>query len=163
MHDENGERPFVTPGKAPGYPNVCADFDRINPAYFQSLYRKMDYLWGNGFVPYVESVRRDHLPPWIEYHDFDVSFARYLSYLAARYSTHNWIYALIHSDVVREQVELDKALNYYYRKYGMMPFGQPTTAMAGRSTLEYFGHTDESPWLKFHTSGNWERDHRMYE
>ncbi|MFC1715501.1 DUF4038 domain-containing protein [Candidatus Poribacteria bacterium] len=162
MHDENGERPFVTPGKAPGYPDVCADFDRINPAYFQSLDRKMDYLCEKGFVPYVESVRRDHLPSWIRYHDFDESLARYLSYLAARYSTHNWVFALIHSDVVREQVELDKALNYYYHKYGMMPFSQPTTAMAAQSTLEFFGHSDRSPWLKLHASGNWERDHRMY-
>ena len=163
MHDENGERPFMTPGKAPGYPDVCADFDRINPAYFQSLDRKMDYLWGKGFVPYIESVRRDQLHPWVKYHDFDESFSRYLGYLAARYSTHNWIFALVHLDAVRRREELNRAFKHYYGKYGEMPFGQPTTAMAAQSTMEYFGHTDESPWLKLHTSGNWNRDHRMYE
>lgn len=40
MHDEHGERPFLLRPERP----ELADFDRINPAYFRSLDRKMRHL-----------------------------------------------------------------------------------------------------------------------
>lgn len=162
QHDEDGNRSFLLPGKCDGKQDACADFDRINPAYWQSLDRKMDYMWANGFVPYFESVRRDHFAAWIRYHDFNESFVRFLMYLRARYSTHNFIYSLFHCDGVWFRDELDEALDLYYDRHGLMPFGQPTTVMANRSTLDFFGHVEDSPWLKIHTSGNAMRHHGIY-
>ena len=164
MHDEDGNRSFMLPGKCNGLQHICADYDRINPAYFQNLDRKMDYMWENGFVPFVESVRRDALNVWWRYHDFDVSFSRYLNYLAVRYSTCNWMFSLVHGDgwpPRQVPAECTSAFDHYYHKYGPMPFGQPATAMGSRSTLYYFGHTDKSPWLNLHSVGNWRRDHRI--
>jgi len=48
-----------------------ADFDRIIPEYFQSLDKKMKYLSEQGFVPLLESVRRDNCPAWKAYFDFN--------------------------------------------------------------------------------------------
>ena len=165
MHDEHGNRPFMLPGRCDGLQDLCPDYDRINPAYFQSVDRKMDYLWENGFVPFIESVRRDALDVWRVYHDFEASFPRYLNYLAARYGAHNWIFSLVHGDYWPDpQVPgyCAAAFDTYYHTYGPPPFGQPTTAMADRSTLYYFGHVDQAPWLQLHSVGNWERDRRIY-
>jgi len=60
MHDKDGNRPFLFPGKAPGYPTVVPDFDRINPAFFKNIDKKFQYDQENGFYPYVETIRRDH-------------------------------------------------------------------------------------------------------
>jgi hypothetical protein len=165
MHDEEGNHAFMFPGKCDGPVESCADFDRINPAYWQNLDRKFDYMQDNGFVPYMETIRRDHFHSWMEYHDFNESFVRFLGYIRARYNTHNFIYSLIHGDWMEEELvdQIDEALDLYYEKYGPMPFGQPTTAMAARSTLKFFGHIDESPWLEMHTSGNDDRHHGIYE
>ncbi|MCX7011036.1 MAG: DUF5060 domain-containing protein, partial [Candidatus Sumerlaeota bacterium] len=163
QHDENGNRPFCLPGKCNGKQDACADFDRINPPYWQSLDRKMDYMQANGFVPYLESVRRDHFATWIRYHDFNESFVRFLKYLRARYGAHNMIYSLLHCDGVPFRDELKEALDLYYSRYGPMPFGQPTTVMAGKSTLHFFGHVEESPWLQLHASGNATRHHGIYQ
>ena len=57
MHDESGNRPFALKDGGP-----IADFDHLNPVYFQSLDKKMDYLASVGFVPFMETVRRDHGP-----------------------------------------------------------------------------------------------------
>ena len=92
MHDEEGDRPFFFPGQCDGHQDACADFDRINPAYWQNLDKKMDYMYENGFVPYVESIRRDHLHTWMAYHDFNESFSRFLMYIRARYGTNNMIF-----------------------------------------------------------------------
>lgn len=42
MHNEGG-RPFLFPGRVPGFEDVFPDMDRINPAYFQQLDKKIDY------------------------------------------------------------------------------------------------------------------------
>lgn len=57
--DNEGGRPFLYPGKVPGYEDIFADVDRINPKYFQYLDRKIDYLNEQGFIPFVEVSRRD--------------------------------------------------------------------------------------------------------
>ncbi len=164
MHDENGNMPFVFPGKCNGKTDACADYDRINPAYWQNADKKMDWLWRQGFVPYLETVRRDHLHTWVAYHDFKRSFSRLLLYYQARYGTYNWIYSVFHFDTppfLKEKFV--EAVDHWYDTYGPMPFGQPTTIMSSRSSLEYFGHTDVTPWLKIHTSGNSTRNHAMYK
>ena len=44
---------------------------RIDPAYFASLDRKMRHLSEQGFVPFLETIRRDNAPSWKRYFDFN--------------------------------------------------------------------------------------------
>jgi len=165
MQDEDGNMPFAFPGRSRGKTDLCADYDRINPAYWQNMDKKMDYLGAQGFVPYVETVRRSHYASWKAYHDFDDSFSRYINYIKARYGAHNFIFSLTHNDGVPEGEGkngfVHKAIIAYHGKYGGMPFGQPVTAMMSMSSMEYLGHVDESPFLTSHSFGNWNRDHRI--
>jgi hypothetical protein len=162
MHDDDGNMPFAFPGKCGGKTNLCADLDRINPPYWRNMDKKMDLLWRSGFVPYVESVRRDQLSVWVHYHDFNESFARYLNYLKARYGTYNMIFSLVHWDWIQPDVRIDHlkgAFAYYHLKYGGMPFGQPVTAMIVESSYDYLGHVDVAPYLTCHSGGNSNRGH----
>ncbi len=167
MPDEDGDMPFAFPGKCGGKNDLCANYDLINPAYWQNMDRKMDYLWAQGFVPYIETVRRSHYESWKTYHDFTESFARYLNYIKARYGAYNFIYSLTHNDGVLEGEGkngfIHQAMKHYHAQYGGMPFGQPVTAMMARSSMMYLGHVDESPFLTCHSFGNWLRDHRILE
>ena len=54
--DNEGGRPFLFPGKVPGYENMFPDVDRINPDYFRYIDRKIDYLNQQGFVVVHRSV-----------------------------------------------------------------------------------------------------------
>ena len=162
MHDEQGNMPFFFPGKCAGKTDMCANYDSLNPAYWRSMDKKMKYLWENGFVPYIETVRRDQLPPWIHYHDFNTSFARYLNYIKARYGIYNFIFSLVHWDWQQPGASIDNlkgAFSYYYLKYGGMPFGQPVTAMIVGSTLKYLGNVDIAPYLTCYSGGNSNRGH----
>jgi hypothetical protein len=162
MPDEEGNMPFFFPGKCTGKTEMCANYDSLNPAYWRSMDKKMEYLWSNGFVPYIETVRRDQLPPWIHYHDFNASFARYLNYIKARYGSYNFIFSLVHWDWRQPGASIDDlkgAFSYYHLKYGTMPFGQPVTAMIVRSSLTYLGHIDVAPYLTCHSGGNSNRGH----
>jgi hypothetical protein len=166
MHDEAGNRPFLFPGKCAGTTDLCADFDRISPAFFRTIDKKMAYLASQGFVPYIEPVRRDHGPGWSKYHDFNSSFPRFINYLRARLGAYNVIYSLVHVDMVGGTANLGmpawkSAVDAYYAKYGNMPFGQISTIMAAGSSFQYFGHTTTSPWLQAHTVGNTPKDHGM--
>jgi hypothetical protein len=165
MHDEDGDRPFFFPGKAPGYPTVAPDFDRLNPAFFENIDKKFQYCQENGFYPYVETIRRDHGPNWYAYYDFNESFSRFLLYIRARYGTYNFMYALLHADATGEaggkglpKEVWGAAMNYYYDKYGPMPFGGVTTAMGG-ATYKTWTPDD---FLTVNTCGNGDRDHGMY-
>ena len=161
MRDEYGHVPFAPSAERPG----VSDFDRIDPAYFQSLDRKMDHLAAEGFVPLIETVRRDVGPSWKAYtDDFDASFARYVLYLVSRYGAHNVVFSGIHLDWIPEQFSLtaeewNAALTYHLETYGPPPFGQPVTALIDDTTLGTFGHGDEVPWLTMHSVGNKPRDH----
>ncbi len=162
MHDDDGNMPFFFPGKCAGKTDMCANYDSINPAYWKNMDTKMDYLWNSGFVPYIETVRRDHLSSWVHYYDFNESFARYLNYIKARYGTYNFIYSLVHWDWEQPGVtigDLKGAFSYYYLKYGGMPFEQPVTAMIVESSLDYLGHVDVAPYLTCHSGGNSNRGH----
>jgi len=164
MEDEAGSVAFAP---AAGRDDGMADFDRINPAYFRSLDRKMKYLSQAGFVPMFEPVRRDTGPSWKAYFDFNTSYARYVEYLAARYGAFNLIFSGIHLDWVTRDFgltgpEYNAALTLWRQTYGGLPFGQPVTALIDGSTYRVFGHGEAAPWLTMHTVGNKPRDHGIY-
>jgi len=163
MQDEQGNRPFEVFADREG----LANFDRINPRYFASLDRKMRHLSEQGFVPFVETVRRDHGPSWKRYFDFNTSYARYVQYLIARYGAFNLIFSGIHLDWIPKDFslsadEFNEALTWHYRKYGPLPFGQPYTTLIDRSTYQAFGTGAQAPWLTMHTVGNNPRNHAIY-
>jgi uncharacterized protein DUF4038/uncharacterized protein DUF5060 len=163
MHDEQGNRPFEVFADREG----LANFDRINPAYFRSLDRKMRHLSEQGFVPFLETIRRDNAPSWKRYFDFDASYARFVQYLVARYGACNLVFSGIHLDWIPKDFsltadEFNEALTYHHRKYGPLPFGQPFTTLIDRSTYKAFGHGAQAPWLTMHTVGNNPRNHAIY-
>lgn len=162
MRDEYGNKPFQMSKDHPG----VADFDHIIPEYFQSLDKKMQYLSDQGFVPLLETVRRDMCPSWKAYFDFNESYARYVQYLSSRYGAYNFIYSKIHLDWIPKEYSLtadqfNEALTYHLNKYGGMPFGQPVTTLINNSTYVQFGHDKNCPWLTMHSVGNKPRDHRV--
>lgn len=164
MRDEYGNRPFKMSLKQ----NGVADFDHINPEYFQSLDKKMQYLSDQGFVPLLETVRRDNCPAWKAYFDFNESYARYVQYLISRYGAYNIIFSGIHLDWIPKEYsltadEFNEALTYHLKKYGSLPFGQPHTTLINNSTYTQFGHNQDCPWLTMHSVGNKPRDHGVYQ
>ena len=163
MHDEQGNRPFEVFADREG----LANFDRINPKYFASLDRKMRHLSDQGFVPFLETIRRDNAPSWKRYFDFNESYARFVQYLIARYGAYNLVFSGIHLDWIPKDFsltadEFNAALTYHFRKYGPLPFGQPFTTLIDRSTFKAFGTGAQAPWLTMHTVGNNPRNHAIY-
>ncbi len=163
MHDEDGHRPFRVFDEREG----LADFDHIEPAYFRSLDRKMRHLAAEGFVPFLETVRRDACPAWKAYFDFDASYARYVEYLVARYGSFDIVFSGIHLDWIPKQYSLtaeafNAALTQHWKTYGGMPFGQPFTTLIDSSTYRRFGHGESAPWLTMHTVGNKPRNNAIY-
>jgi len=163
MEDEQGNLPFALTPDHDG----MADYDRVNPAYFRSLDRKMALLSEQGFVPFLEPVRRDAGPAWKAYSDFNRSYARFVQYLIARYGAYNVIFSGIHLDWIPEKFsltadEFNAALRYRLDHYGPPPFGQPMTTLIDHSTYTAFGHGDRAPWLNMHTVGNSPRNHGIY-
>jgi hypothetical protein len=162
MRDEYGNLPFE-PSKE--HPGIC-DFDRINPEYFQSLDRKIRFLSDQGFVPLIETVRRDACPAWKAYFDFNNSYARFVQYLVSRYGAYNIIFSGIHLDWIPKDYsltadEFNEALTWHLKKYGPLPYGQPFTTLINDCTYKQFGHDQQCPWLTMHSVGNKPRDHRV--
>jgi len=162
MHDELGNRPFSIKDGGP-----MADYDQINPSYFQSLDKKMDYLASVGFVPFMETVRRDHGPSWKAYFDWPNSFVRYIQYIAARYGAHNFILSPIHLDWIPpvhslSGDEFNEALLVWHKKYGSLPYGQPVTSLIDGATHITYGSNEKVPWLTMHSVGNNPRNHGFY-
>ena len=162
MRDEYGNKPFEMSKEHKG----VADFNRINPEYFQSLDKKMQYLSDEGFVPLLETVRRDNCPTWKAYFDFNESYARFVQYLISRYGVYNIIFSGIHLDWIPKEYsltadEFNEALTYHLKKYGPMPFGQMFTTLIDSSTYAAFGHGKDCPWLTMQSVGNKPRDHRV--
>lgn len=163
MADEQGNRPFAVLAGRDG----LADFDRVDPAYFRSLDRKMRHLADQGFVPLLETVRRDCAPSWKAYFDFDRSFSRYVAYLLARYGARNLLFSGIHLDWIPKEYsltaeEFNAALTRHHGTYGPPPFGQPVTSLIDSSTYRRFGHGGRAPWLTMHTVGNKPRNNAIY-
>ena len=162
MHDEYGNRPFALKDEGP-----LADYDRINPAYFRSLDKKIAYMNEQGFIPLLEVVRRDHGPSWKAYFEWPDSFIRFVQYMAARYGAFNLIFSPIHLDWIPEDhslsgAEFNQALIEWHRRYGPLPFGQPTTVLIDNATHITLGQGEDVPWLTMHSVGNGPRNHGFY-
>jgi hypothetical protein len=159
--DNEGGRPFLFPGKVPGYEDMFPDVDRINPEYFQYIDRKIDYLNAQGFVAFIEASRRDASLCWKKYYQWPDSYARFIEYVWSRYQANNTVLSPIHLDTISETVGPDeylKAIDYVERKFGFPPFGALLSANANPSTLENWG--DDS-WVTLHQIGNM-REHNNY-
>jgi hypothetical protein len=160
MHNEGG-RPFEFPGKVPGFEDVFPDMDRINPAYFQVLDRKIDYLNSLGFVPFIEASRRDAGQAWQKFHDWPESYARYVQYVFARYQANAAILSPIHYDYYAQTIaaaEYNEPIELMLERYGRPPFGTLMSANPNPSTLVNFG---TGSWVDLHQSGN-VREHYTY-
>jgi hypothetical protein len=156
MHNDGG-RPFEFPGRVPGYESIVPDYDRINPAYFEELDRKLDFLNANGFVPFVEASRRDCGPTWAKYYDWPGSYTRYLEYLFARLQAKNVLLSPIHYDWADKALparDYNESATEAVVRSGIPAFGQLMSTNASPSTLRNFGGPDEAPWLGFHQIGN---------
>jgi hypothetical protein len=159
--DNEGGRPFVFPGKVPGYEQMFPDVDRVNPEYFRYVDRKIDYLNEQGFVPFIEVSRRDASLLWKKYHQWPESYARFVEYIFARYQANNTVLSPIHLDIIHESVspeDFTAAVGVVMKKYGPPPFGTLLSSNANPSTLENWG--DDS-WVTLHQTGNM-REHNNY-
>ncbi len=160
MKNEGG-RPFLFPGKAPGYEDVFPDMDRINPDYFRYFDRKVDYLNDNGFVVFIEAFRRDASELWAKYHNWTESASRYMQYIRARYQANNTISSPVHLDIIDESItvpQFNAAVQAVADRYGPPPFGTLLSANANPSTYTNWG---PDSWVSLHTTGN-KREHEYY-
>jgi hypothetical protein len=164
MHDEDGNRVFLFPGKVPGYEKYFPDVERINPAYFRNFDKKIDYLNSQGFVPFIEVSRRDIGQAWKKYYEWPGSYTRYIQYIWSRYQANICLFSPIHLDSTGATIppeEWNEAANQVIEKYGHPPFGTLAGTNSNPSTLRNFGHTDKAKWLTFHQIGN-RRTHDLY-
>ena len=164
MHDEDGNRAFLFPGRVPGYENHFPDVDRINPKYFRNLDRKIDYLNSQGFVPFIEVSRRDIGQAWKKYYQWPQSYTRYIQYLWSRYQANSCLFSPIHLDSTGATIPPEQwnlAANKVIERYGRPPFGTLAGTNSNPSTLRNFGHVDKAKWLTFHQIGN-KRTHDLY-
>lgn len=159
--DNEGGRPFLFPGKVPGFEDVFPDMDRINPEYFRYVDRKIDYLNANGFVPFIEASRRDSGLCWHKYYKWPDSYSRYIQYIWSRYQANITVLSPVHLDIIDETVSPDDytaAIRQVERRFGLPPFGTLLSANANPSTLENWG---EDSWVTLHQTGNM-REHNNY-
>ncbi|MBS1874325.1 MAG: DUF4038 domain-containing protein [Acidobacteria bacterium] len=159
--DNEGGRPFVFPGKVPGYEQMFPDVDRVNPAYFRYVDRKIDYLNAQGFVPFIEVSRRDASLCWKKYYQWPDSYSRFIQYIWSRYQANNVVLSPIHLDIIAESVgpsDFLDAIELVKQTYGYPPFGTLLSANANPSTLENWG---EDSWVTLHQTGNM-REHYNY-
>jgi hypothetical protein len=165
MHNEDGERPFLMPGKIPGYEDVFPNLERINPKYFQSMDRKIDYLNAQGIVPFIEVTRRDVGQAWKKYYNWPDSYSRYIQYVWSRYQANICLFSPIHFDTPAKSIpasEWNGAANRVIDRYGSPPFGTMCGTNANPSSLENYGHVEKARWLTFHQIGN-RRTHDVYD
>ncbi len=159
--DNEGGKPFLFPGRVPGFEGVFPDMDRINPEYFRYIDRKIDYLNANGFVPFIEASRRDSGLCWHKYYRWPDSYSRYVQYVWSRYQANITVLSPVHLDIIDETVspaDYTAALRQVERQYGLPPFGTLLSANANPSTLENWG---EDSWVTLHQTGNM-REHNNY-
>jgi hypothetical protein len=160
MSNEGG-RPFLFPGKVPGYETVFPDLNRVNPEYFKYVDRKIDYLNKQGFVPFIEVSRRDASEVWKKYYGWPESYARFIQYVWSRYQANNSVLSPIHLDIIQESITIPDflaAIDLVLRRFGPPPFGNLLSANANPSTLVNWG---ENSWVTLHQTGN-EREHEYY-
>jgi hypothetical protein len=159
--DNEGGRPFLFPGKVPGFEGDFPDMDRINPEYFRYVDRKIDYLNANGFVPFIEASRRDSGLCWHKYYAWPESYSRYVQYIWSRYQANITVLSPVHLDIIDETVspaDYSEAIRVVKERYGPPPFGTLLSANANPSTLENWG---QPSWVTLHQIGNM-REHDNY-
>ncbi|MEO6002602.1 MAG: DUF5060 domain-containing protein [Opitutus sp.] len=159
--DNEGGKPFFFPGKVPGFEDVFADVDRLNPEYFKYLDRKIDFLNANGFVPFIEVSRRDASPCWKRFHGWPDSYARFMQYIFARYQANNTVLAPVHLDILQQTVsaaEFSDAVRVVQEKFGLPPFGTLLSSNSNPSSLTNWG---ADSWVTLHQTGN-KREHNYY-
>ena len=162
--DNEGGRAFLFPGKVPGFEDIYPDMDRINPAYFQSLDRKIDYLNDHGFIPMIEVARRDLTACWAKYYSWPESYTRYIEYVWSRYQANNCLFSPVHYDypvMTATTTQLNAAANAVIAGYGPPPFGTLASCNASVSSLLNFGGPGHNHWLTYHQIGNL-REHDAY-
>jgi hypothetical protein len=163
MHNEGG-RPFLFPGKVPGYEDIYPDVDRINPEYFKYLDRKVDYLNTQGFIPFLEVARRDASMPWRKYYKWPESYTKFIQYVFARYQANNMILSPIHvdsqSDTIRGR-DFNPTIQMMLKRYGPPPFDTLLSANCSVSTLLTFSNDPDGQWVTLHQTGN-SREHEFY-
>ncbi|MEA3406707.1 MAG: DUF5060 domain-containing protein [Chloroflexota bacterium] len=156
MHNAGG-RPFFFPGRVPGYQDVFPDVDRINPAYFRYLDRKVDYLNAQGFIPFIEVARRDTGPAWQRFYDWPDSYVRYMQYVFSRYHANNCILSPIHYDwhsMALSPRAYNEPANLRTEKYGPLGRRCRRTAMDPRlSTLVMRMRPNGSIFIRSATDG----------
>ena len=159
-----GGRSFLFPCKVPGYEQVFPDVTRLNPEYFQSMDRKIDYLNAQGIVPAIEVARRDVTSCWQKFYPWPDSYSRYIQYVWSRYQANNCLYSPVHYDwpeMTASTQQLNAAANLVIARYGRPPFGTLASCNASVSSLLNFGGPDENHWLTYHQIGNG-REHDYY-
>ncbi|MEJ2704817.1 MAG: DUF4038 domain-containing protein [Sedimentisphaerales bacterium] len=164
MHDEDGNRAFLFPGKVPGFENVVPDFERLNPKYFQNFDEKIDFLNANGIVPFIEVARRDVGQVWKKYYPWPASYTRYVQYIWSRYQANICLFSPIHFDTPSASIparDWNEAANLVIDRYGPPAFGTLAGTNSNPSSLRNFGHVDKARWLTFHQIGN-RRTHNCY-
>jgi hypothetical protein len=164
MTDEAGRRAFLFPGRVPGFETVIPDLERINPAYFHTMDKKVDYLNAQGMVPFIEVARRDIGQAWKKYYPWPDSYVRYIQYVWSRYQANVCLFSPIHLDTPAESIPVEDwnlAANRVRERYGPPPFGTLCGTNSNPSSLRNWGHTDKARWLSFHQIGN-QRTHDCY-
>jgi len=164
MCNEDGNRAFLFLGRVPGYETYFPDVERINPAYFRNLDRKIDYLNSRGFVPFIEVARRDIGPAWKRYYPWPDSYTRYIQYVWARYQANICLFSPIHFDWwgSLDADSWNEAANEVIDRYGPPPFGTLAGCNPSGSSLRWFDHRENARWITFHQIGNW-HEHESFE
>jgi len=164
MPNEAGRRAFLFPGKFPGYERYFPDLQRLDPAYFRTLDKKIDYLNAHGMIPFIEVARRDIGQGWKRYYPWPDSYTRYIQYVWSRYQANICLFSPIHFDTPAKSIpaeDWNRAANLVIERYGRPPFGTLAGTNANPSSLRNWGHVDKARWLGFHQIGN-RRTHDVY-
>ena len=129
-HAEDGSWPFEIIDNE-------VDFRRINPAYWQQADRKFAHMWAEGFVPYLETLRRSEQLALPKYSEQQSALTNFVRYLWARYGCYNMVFSWIHMDA-GNQATIDSwkpMIVEACAALGNMPYGQPRTLMAPGGTV----------------------------
>ncbi|WP_461444451.1 apiosidase-like domain-containing protein, partial [Maribacter sp.] len=155
----NGATPFEVQG--------VVDYKKINPAYWQSVDERMQYLADQGFVTLFETVRRTEQWPLLAQQDDKDSFYNYVRYLWARYGCYNMIFSWVHHDVQGGVYDdwlplVQHAHDELSSELGnQMPYGQPRTSMSFNTSLNNW-EKDIPDALDVQNVSNAERDEDMH-
>ncbi|MDO6818430.1 LamG-like jellyroll fold domain-containing protein [Zobellia sp. 1_MG-2023] len=166
----NGETPFELKTRGQSITDKLpeADYQKIDPKYWQSVDQRMQFLSEQGFVTLFESIRRHERWPFRSQVEKN-AFYNYIRYLWARYGCYNMIFSWVHHDtnsgnVYPEWLKLVKHANSELnKKIGgyKMPYGQPRTAMSYNTTLKNW-ERDIPTALDIQNVSNAERDETMH-